>query len=351
MVPKSLFFFVVVLILYFTALFAPLTAMSTCATQSHLPSNKVYDSCADLPTLNSRLHWTYSPAKSTLDVAFLSPLPSSAGWVSWAINPTGTGMAGAQALIGFQNEADGSMAVKTYNIASYSSIVEGNLDLVKVLDKSAEYSDGMMEIYATVSLPATLSSSGKINHLWQVGPSFAGSFPGSRNNERHKLGILFPMGVMIARYLKTVESADPAWFYLHISCQMLGYILGVAGWATGLAIGSHTEGIVYSAHRSIGIALFCFATNQILAMGLRPKKESEYRLWWTVYHRSVGYATVVLGIVNVFGGLKMLQAGKKWTLAYAVVLVMLGCVSVVLEGVKWAVRSQRTNQPTNRLPT
>lgn len=76
-------------------------------------------------------------------------------------------------------------------------------------------------------------------------------------------GLLFPIGAIIARYVRTFESADPAWFYAHVSCQIAGYAIGVAGWATGLQLGSQSEGIVYKSHRYIGIALFAIATLQV----------------------------------------------------------------------------------------
>jgi len=77
-------------------------------------------------------------------------------------------------------------------------------------------------------------------------------------------GILFPIGAIIARYMRVFESADPAWFYLHVSCQFSAYVIGVAGWATGLKLGNESEGIRFSAHRNIGIALFTLATIQVI---------------------------------------------------------------------------------------
>ena len=76
-------------------------------------------------------------------------------------------------------------------------------------------------------------------------------------------GILFPIGVIIARYLRTFNSADPAWFYLHVACQISAYAIGVAGWATGLQLGSESKGIVYTGHRCVGIVLFSLATLQV----------------------------------------------------------------------------------------
>jgi len=74
---------------------------------------------------------------------------------------------------------------------------------------------------------------------------------------------MMPLGAIIARYLRVAKSADPAWFYIHVFCQASAYIIGVAGWATGLKLGGDSPGIQYSTHRAIGIALFSLATVQV----------------------------------------------------------------------------------------
>ena len=76
-------------------------------------------------------------------------------------------------------------------------------------------------------------------------------------------GILMPMGAIVARYMRVYPSADPAWFYLHVGCQMSAYIVGVAGWGTGLKLGSQSEGVEHSKHRNIGITLFVLGTIQV----------------------------------------------------------------------------------------
>lgn len=76
-------------------------------------------------------------------------------------------------------------------------------------------------------------------------------------------GILIPLGAIIARYVKVFEVADPAWFYMHVSCQLMGYAIGVAGWATGLNLGKESKGVTYTTHRNIGIAIFALATLQV----------------------------------------------------------------------------------------
>ena len=76
-------------------------------------------------------------------------------------------------------------------------------------------------------------------------------------------GIMLPIGMMIARYLRTFRLFHPAWFYLHVSCQVSAYAIGVAGWATGLKLGGQSKGVQYTTHRYIGITLFSLATLQV----------------------------------------------------------------------------------------
>ncbi|KAI7738396.1 hypothetical protein M8C21_021526 [Ambrosia artemisiifolia] len=141
----------------------------TCSSQKF--SNNLYSNCTDLPTLNASLYWNHINS-SSFSIAFVAPPSKPDGWIAWAINPTGTGMAGSQALIAFK-DSKGMMNVKTYNISSYSSIVEGKISF-EVSGSRAEYSAGSMKIYATVKLPETMT---EVNHVWQVGGSVVDGVP------------------------------------------------------------------------------------------------------------------------------------------------------------------------------
>lgn len=163
--------FLLLLIALTTLLLTPVFSLD-CKSEK-FTNKKMYSNCTNLPTLNATLHYTFSPKNSTLSVAFTAPPASPDGWVAWAINPTGTGMAGCQSFIAFK-DSKGSMVVKTYNISSYASIVEGKI-LFDVVDSSAEFSNGVMTIFATVKLPESLM--GEINHLWQVGSSVKNGAP------------------------------------------------------------------------------------------------------------------------------------------------------------------------------
>ncbi|XAR60908.1 hypothetical protein NMG60_11034451 [Bertholletia excelsa] len=162
------------LILGFSLVISPIrpSQSATCTSQK-FNNNKLYQNCSDLSQLSSYLHWTYDAGESSLSIAFVAPPAKSDGWIAWAINPTGTGMEGAQALIAFK-DSTGAMTVNTYSLNSYKSIVQGNLSF-EVPEKSAEYADGMMRIFATVKLPSKTGTT--LNQVWQVGPSLTNGFP------------------------------------------------------------------------------------------------------------------------------------------------------------------------------
>ncbi|XP_010435327.1 PREDICTED: cytochrome b561 and DOMON domain-containing protein At4g12980-like [Camelina sativa] len=155
---------------------------------------------------------------------------------------------------------------------------------------------------------------------------------------------------MIARYMRIFESADPAWFYLHVSCQFSAYVIGVAGWATGLKLGSESKGIQYNSHRNIGIALFSIATLQMFAMLLRPRKDHKFRFVWNIYHHGVGYSILILGIINVFKGLSILNPKHTYKTAYIAVIATLGGITLLLEAVTWVIVLKRKSANSTKHP-
>ncbi|KAF5470260.1 hypothetical protein F2P56_010784 [Juglans regia] len=368
------------LLLSLSALFVISPAYSLTCTSQSFTNNAVYKQCLDLPRLSSYLHWTYDQSNSSLSIAFIAPPPKSDGWIAWAINPTGTGMKGAQTLLAFKSDGD-AMTVKTYNIEEIGPITESKISF-EVWDLSAESDGGVMRLFAKVKVPGNAQT---VNQVWQVGPSITAGLPNqhelqtanlnakstlslvgeqmaspSGGDSRTKMknihgilnvvswGILFPIGAIVARYMRTFESADPAWFYLHVLCQVSAYAIGVAGWGIGLKLGSESEGIQFTNHRNIGIALFCLATVQLFALFLRPKKDHKYRLYWNIYHHAVGYTILVLGILNIFKGYDILQPAKRWKSAYIIVIIVLGAIAFLLEAITWIVVLKRNSSNSTK---
>ncbi|KAJ0539550.1 putative cytochrome b561 and DOMON domain-containing protein [Helianthus annuus] len=368
--------FVVIVVL----LISSAHAQPTCATQK-FTNKEQYDRCVDLPQLGCYLHWSLDTARNTVAIVFIAPPATPDGWVSWAINPTGEGMVGSQSLIAY-TAANGSMVVNTYNVSSYGGVVKGKLDF-DVMDMKAEHSDGVMRIFARVELPENGRT--RVNQVWQVGGAvteegvpvrhafgqgnlgskgildllsgeISGGGSGNSKTKKRNIhgilnavswGILFPVGIMIARYLRTFPAADPAWFYLHGSLQVSAYGIGVAGWVTGLKLGSESKGVKYTAHRNIGITLFCLATLQVLALFLRPKKGHKIRFYWNIYHHGTGFAVAILGILNVFKGLEILSPSSKWRLSYIIIISSLGIIAIILEAFTWiVVLKRKSNKAT-----
>ncbi|KAK6117817.1 hypothetical protein DH2020_048444 [Rehmannia glutinosa] len=377
------------LIIIFTSFFItglfPSSSYAQNCSDYRFPNNNIYAACNTLPSLNSFLHWNYHRSTHTVDIAYRHTRITASDWVVWSLNPTGGGrssaMIGAQCLVAFRNST-GLVHAYTSPISGYATrLQEGPLSF-RVPRIGAEFANDEMIIYATIELPSDRTS---FTHVWQNG-HVSGDTPlmhptdgenmrsfgtidfatgqtaetgtasgGSRNRKRNvhgvinvvSWGILLPVGAMAARYLKVFKSANPAWFYLHVTCQTSAYVVGVAGWATGLKLGSDSPGVEHTTHRNIGITIFSLATLQVFAMFLRPKPDHKYRTYWNIYHQTIGYSVIVLSIVNIFEGIDILDPEKKWKKAYTGVLIFLGAIAAVLEAFTWYVVIKRKGQSTN----
>lgn len=142
-----------------------------------LPAGKTYAHCAALASLGARLHWTYDAKTGSLSVAFVAKPARAAGWVSWAINPTGDGMKGAQALLAFKAASSSTYVVNTYNVTGYDPLGAAPTAIAyKATGLAADESGGGGEvrIYGTLQLAPGLE---KVNHIWQVGSAVAKGAP------------------------------------------------------------------------------------------------------------------------------------------------------------------------------
>ncbi|KAA8515608.1 hypothetical protein F0562_018781 [Nyssa sinensis] len=93
----------------------------------------------------------------------------------------------------------------------------------------------------------------------------------------------------------------------------------------------------------------------VFALLLRPNKDHKNRFYSNIYHHTVGYTVIILGIINIFKGFDILNPEKKWEKAYTAVLVILAFNAAVLEGFTWFVllkrkktaRTEKTMNGTN----
>ncbi|KZV20601.1 cytochrome b561 and DOMON domain-containing protein [Dorcoceras hygrometricum] len=368
---------------FFTAIF--LLGSSNAQSCSFSFPGRSYATCVSLPVLNSFLHWTYHESNRTVDLAYRHTQITASKWVVWALNPSGGAMAGAQCLVAFTNSSGGVQAYTSpIPVPGYTNtqLEQGQLSF-QVPRLSAEFGGNQMTIFSTIVLPDAgtrftqvwqhgdvsgnrllshpqtqehQSSFGSIDFSTGVTSGTGASIAGSRQRRRNvhgvlnvvSWGILIPIGAMTARYLKVFKAANPAWFYLHAACQTSAYIVGVAGWGTGLKLGSDSPGVVHSVHRKIGITLFVLGTLQVFALLLRPKPDHKYRIYWNMYHIGIGYSVIILSIINIFEGFDLLDPEKKWKRAYIGILIFLGANAAILEALTWFIVIKRKKPDSDK---
>lgn len=249
---------------FFSLLFLSSYAQTNCSDfQFH---GKSYDSCSDLHTLNSFIHWNYDLSSGTVDIAFRKSENEHGRWLAWAINPTSTGMVGSQAFVALQR-SDGTLEAYTSPINTYgTTLMKGELSF-RVHDISAQNINGQVIVFAKFDLP--MNGTNIVNHVWQEGPLQNDDTPGVHGLSGDNLK---SFGTLDFHSGKTVAIT-------HVKPDLRSKIK--------------------IAHRYIGGALLGLATLQVLAHRLRPDKEHKYRVYWNIYHYCTGYGT---GSCQLFQG-------------------------------------------------
>ncbi|CBI28406.3 unnamed protein product, partial [Vitis vinifera] len=162
-------------------------------------------------------------------------------------------------------------------------------------------------------------------------------------------GILLPLGAFSARYLRHIQSMGPSWFYAHAGVQLSGFFLGTVGFAIGIKLGEMSPGVVYGLHRKLGFGAFCLGGLQTLALLFRPKTTNKFRKYWKSYHHFVGYACVVLGVVNVFQGFEVMGSSRSYAkLAYCLSLATLIGICIASEVNSWVIFCRKAKEETMR---
>ncbi|OVA04052.1 Cytochrome b561 [Macleaya cordata] len=347
--------------------------------------------CKKLGTLGAEFGWNYHNDhihnRTTIGIFFSAQPLVATGWVAWGVNPRRRPhMVGTRALIGFQHP-NGSSFIDTYNITRDTKngcqFQPSEIE-VRVGDKRVMYSaeSGFLTISATLTLPPEYNIS-KLNHVWQVGSWVQDFEPqmhddtlqnfdsaetidltsGKSRSVRHDLrylrtahgilnivgwGTLIPAGAIIARYFKEFPVKFEGWYYIHISCQILGYLIGATGWVIGIWLGNTSRYYDFTTHRDFGIIIFTFTTLQVLALFFRPTKVDEYRGYWNIYHHLLGYTLIILIAVNIFKGINILRPDKIWKRTYVGVLGTLALTALILEVFTWTKFMQNCKRLSRR---
>lgn len=121
-------------------------------------------------------------------------------------------------------------------------------------------------------------------------------------------GILFPGGILSARYLKHVKG--DGWYQIHVYLQYSG--LAIILLAVLFAVAELRGFFVTSLHVKFGIIALFLACIQPINACLRPNKptngepSSSKRLIWEYAHFVIGRSAIVAGMAALFSGMKHL---------------------------------------------
>jgi hypothetical protein len=158
-------------------------------------------------------------------------------------------------------------------------------------------------------------------------------------------GILLPFGALIGRYFK-FQKTWPAWFAVHLICQIGGTLLTGAGFIMIFLVSTQPS----FPHGVIGIVLTFTLFQQFLSGFIRPwipkenpslpftNKESfkyKWRQCWLLYHRVSGIITVGLGFIQVTLGVFLLGAPLVVWIVWVLLLMLWLLVFGVLEIIYW----------------
>ncbi|OVA09271.1 Cytochrome b561 [Macleaya cordata] len=347
-----------------------------------------------LPTQQASIAWTFHPHNATLELVFFGTFISPSGWVGYGINPTSPEMTGTRALIAFPDPNSGAMVLLTYILdptvkLQRTSLLSRPLD-IHVMSSSVTLYGGRMgsvhngaavQIYTTLKLSPNRT---KINLVWNRGLYVQGYSPtihpttindlssvttinilsgfsaaGHSNIKTLKTvhgilnavswGLLLPIGAVTARYFRHIQSVGVIWFYAHAGIQLSAFLLGTIGFAIGVRLGELSPGVVYGLHRKLGFAAFCLGGLQTMALLFRPKTTHKFRKYWKSYHHFVGYACVVLGVVNVFQGFEVMGAGRSYAkLGYCLALSTTIGVCIAMEVNGWVMFCRKAKEEKMR---
>ncbi|MED6144496.1 hypothetical protein PIB30_016164 [Stylosanthes scabra] len=144
-------------------------------------------------------------------------------------------------------------------------------------------------------------------------------------------GTLLPIGAIIARYFREVPIKWKQWFWCHIVCQTMGYIVGTIGWCIGIWLRTLSKHFMSKLQLALTIIAFTILNLQMVSVLMRPNKEGGYGKWWNIWHHATGYAAIVMVAVSIFAGISTTKEAEKLEKAYTVIIAVLIAVAVPLQ--------------------
>ncbi|GFS44424.1 auxin-responsive family protein [Actinidia rufa] len=181
---------------------------------------------------------------------------------------------------------------------------EGELSFV-VSDLSATYSNNEVVVFATLELPKNTTT---VNQVWQDGP-VSNDSPGMHDLSGANVQS------MAALNLLSGQSGTTGTTNSKIKIKYIHGVLNAISWGIMMPLGA------------------------VIA-----------RLYWNIFHHSVGYAVIILSIINVFKGFNILNPDGKLKKAYIGVIAARGIVAAYLEVYTWIIVVRRKKSTADEDP-
>lgn len=151
------------------------------------------------------------------------------------------------------------------------------------------------------------------------------------------LGFLLPVGILVIRMSNKVECGRrlKILFYVHAISQTCVVLLATAGAVMSI---KNFNNSFNNYHQRIGVVLYGIVWLQALVGFLRPRRGSKGRSVWFSVHWLLGSAVSLLGVVNIYTGLrayheKTSRSTRLWTIIFTTEMSLIAFIYLLQD--KW----------------
>ncbi|TYJ27716.1 hypothetical protein E1A91_A07G207400v1 [Gossypium mustelinum] len=151
------------------------------------------------------------------------------------------------------------------------------------------------------------------------------------------MGFLMPVGILAIRMSNRQECGTrlKILFYVHVVSQILSLLISTAGAVMSV---KNFNNSFNNHHQRLGLALYGIIWLQALTGVLRPCRGSKGRSGWFFAHWLLGTAISILGIINIYTGLRVYhektsRSIKPWTIVLTAEISLIAFVYLFQD--KW----------------
>ncbi|KAL1222939.1 Cytochrome domain-containing protein [Cardamine amara subsp. amara] len=127
------------------------------------------------------------------------------------------------------------------------------------------------------------------------------------------MGFLMPMGILFIRMANKANENGrkvKVFFYLHIIFQILAVVLATIGAIMSLRT---LENSFDNNHQRLGLALYAAMWLHFFTGVFKPSRGSKRRLRWFLLHWILGTIVSIVGIINIYTGIRGYQKKSSST--------------------------------------